>query len=706
MELVRGIPATQYCDRARLGVRDRLHLFVQVCQAVQHAHQKGVIHRDLKPSNVLVTEHDGTPMAKVIDFGVAKAMGQQLTDKTIYTRVLQLVGSPLYMSPEQAGLSGLDVDTRSDIYSLGVLLYELLTGTTPFDKERFRTAEYDQVRQILREEEPPKPSTRLSTLGTAAATVSANRGCEPRKLSTIVRGELDWLIMKALEKDRNRRYATANALAADVERYLAGEAVLAVPPSVGYRLRKFARRNKRSLVSAGLLVGMLLILVGGLAWVESDRSARRGRIEFEVDQFLQRADSLYAANKLPEAVAEVQQARGVLGTAGGGDENLHRRVRQRLTELETAAKLEKILMEESPGPALRDQAYAEYARVFQEYGIDVEALSTEEAAARIVESNIKLDLVLALDRWTSTLRTDSRRLDPAHWQRLQAISRAADSDPWRLHYNAASEAGDVKVLRELADGADASRLRTRVLAALGNSLRAAGDVEASVAFLRKVQKRHPADYSINASLAWSLRSLTPPRWDEAIAFRRIAVAVRPQSATANWHLGYALHMVAKLDEAMDYYKTVIALDAGHAPAHFSLANILRIRGKPEEALVHFRKAVELLPTDPNPLNGLAWELLTSADTGLRDPAKAVDMAKKVVDLSVKQADDQDPPGRDRLGNYWNTLGVAHYQAGNLDEALAALQKSLDIAEGGERRAKGVDDRYVCEDWLFLAMTSW
>jgi serine/threonine protein kinase/Flp pilus assembly protein TadD len=706
MELVRGIPVTQYCDRARLGVRDRLHLFVQVCQAVQHAHQKGVIHRDLKPSNVLVAEHDGTRVAKVIDFGVAKAMGQQLTEKTIYTQVLQVVGSPLYMSPEQAGLSGLDVDTRSDIYSLGVLLYELLTGTTPFDKERFRTAEYDQVRQILREEEPPKPSTRLSTLGTAAATVSANRGCEPRKLSTLVRGELDWLIMKALEKDRNRRYATANALAADVERYLAGEAVLAVPPSVGYRLRKFARRNKRALASATLLVGTLLVLVGGLAWVVSDRAARRARVDFEVGEFLHRADSLYADNQLPEAVEEAQKARDVLGTAGGAREELQRRVRERLTELETATKLEEILLDEWVGPGGRDQAYTEYARVFQEHGIDVSTLSTEEAAARIATSAIKLDLVLALDRWASALRTDSRELDPAQWHRLQAISRAADPDPWRLRYNAAAEAEDVKVLRELADGADTGRLRTRVLAALGTSLRAAGDAEASVAFLRKVQRQYPADYSINASLAWSLRNLKPQKWDEAIAYRRIAVAVRPQSATANWYLGHSLHTVGQLDEAMAYYQTVITLDPGHAPAHFSLANILRIGGKPEEAMVHFRKAVELLPTDPNPLNGLAWELLTSTDPKLRDPARAVDLAKKVVDLSVKQADDRDAPGRDRLGNYWNTLGVAHYRAGNVDEALSALKRSLEIAEGGEFRAYDEDDRYVCEDWLFLAMANW
>ena len=265
MELVRGVRVTDYCDLNRLTVRDRLGLFVQVCNAIQHAHQKGVIHRDIKPGNVLVAEHDGRPVAKVIDFGVAKALGPPLTDKTVYTGFRQMVGTPLYMSPEQAGVGGPDVDTRADVYSLGVLLYELLTGTTPFDTERFRRAGHDEVRRIIREEEPARPSTRLSTLGQGATIASVNRGTDPRRLGRLCRGDLDWVVMRCLEKDRNRRYETASALAADVQRYLNDEPVAAGPPSAVYKLRKFVRRNRGKVAAAGVGLGLLVLAVVGLA---------------------------------------------------------------------------------------------------------------------------------------------------------------------------------------------------------------------------------------------------------------------------------------------------------------------------------------------------------------------------------------------------------------------------------------------------------
>jgi hypothetical protein len=239
---------------------------VSVCQAVQHAHQKGIVHRDIKPSNVLVTLQDGRPAVKVIDFGVAKALYQPLTDKTIHTQYAQMIGTPLYMSPEQAEMGGLDIDTRSDIYSLGVLLYELLTGTTPFDRKRFLKAAYDELLRIIRDEEPPKPSTRLSSLGETATTLAVNFGLDVKRLSHLLAGDLDWLVMKALEKDRNRRYDTAGGFAGDIERYLHDEAISARPPSKAYRLRKFARRNRASVLTAVAVAVALLAGTGIASW--------------------------------------------------------------------------------------------------------------------------------------------------------------------------------------------------------------------------------------------------------------------------------------------------------------------------------------------------------------------------------------------------------------------------------------------------------
>ncbi len=265
MELVRGVPITEYCDQNHLTTRDRLQLFASILQAVQHAHQKGIIHRDLKPSNVMVAEYDDRAIPKIIDFGVAKATGQTLTEKTLFTQYGQLVGTLEYMSPEQAKLNQLDIDTRSDIYSLGVLLYELLTGNMPFEKEVLRSTAFDEMLRIIREEEPPRPSRRLSTNDTLPA-VAANRQIQAEKLTRLIRGELDWIVMKALEKDRTRRYETASAFAADINRYLADEPVQAAAPSVTYKLGKFARRHKAAFGAAAAMVALLMAGIAATAW--------------------------------------------------------------------------------------------------------------------------------------------------------------------------------------------------------------------------------------------------------------------------------------------------------------------------------------------------------------------------------------------------------------------------------------------------------
>jgi serine/threonine protein kinase/tetratricopeptide (TPR) repeat protein len=319
MELVKGVPITEFCDKNHLPPEERLKLFLDVCHAIQHAHQKGVIHRDIKPTNVMVTLHDGMPVVKVIDFGVAKATAQKLTERTLFTAYGQMVGTPAYMSPEQAEMSGLDVDTRTDVYSLGVLLYELLTGTTPLKVERLREAGYAEMQRMIREEEAPKPSTRLSSLKGSATILAGNRGLDVKQLVRLLSGDLDWIAMKSLEKDRNRRYATPGNFAEDIERYLRREAIAARPPSTAYRMKKFAQRNRvavltSAVVAVALVAGSAIATWQAVLATRAQREALAALAETErarADESVQRERAEANEQKALKAVAAERRANEV-----------------------------------------------------------------------------------------------------------------------------------------------------------------------------------------------------------------------------------------------------------------------------------------------------------------------------------------------------------------------------------------------------------
>jgi serine/threonine protein kinase/Flp pilus assembly protein TadD len=689
MELVKGVPLADYGDQGQHTTRDRLEVFLDLCQAVQHAHQKGIIHRDLKPSNVLVTLRDGKPVVKVIDFGIAKATGQQLTDKTLFTHGTHLVGTPLYMSPEQAALGGQDVDTRSDVYSLGVLLYELLTGTTPFTRERFQEAGYDEICRIIREEEPPKPSTRLSTLGEAATVLATQRKSDPRRLRQLLRGELDWIVMKCLEKDRNRRYESASALARDVERYLHDEPVQACPPSALYRFGKFARRHKRALVTGVLLGVMLLAAVGAVAgslgWVARTRAARLVVAEENVKQALDDATGLQGQAKWPEALEAMKRAEGFLPTLGS--EQLRARVQEKRKDLEMVLRLEEARLPRAVGGVEGDAdsawADASCAKAFREYGIDVESLDPPEAAERIRARSIRLELAVALDTWADS-RKSSRKADDTSWKRIVAVARAADPDTWRNQVRDALEHGDRQTLNTLAAAAKVSDLPVQSLSLLVSKGHL--DIELERSLLRQAQREHPDDFWINFQLAWGFDfpPAPPQHFDEAIRFYTAALAIRPRNVPTRVFLASALRHHGKPEEAIAAYRKAIELKPDYVAAYCGLHQVLQEQGKWDEAALWYRKFIEVKPDSVWAHNNLAWLLATCPDPKFHDGEQALQHARRAVELAPRD------------GNAWNTLGVACYRAGHYQESKQALEKSMELLGG----------RFEGFNTFFLAMAHW
>jgi tetratricopeptide (TPR) repeat protein len=677
MDLVKGLPVTDYCDQAQLTPRERLELFAHVCQAVQHAHQKGIIHRDIKPTNVLVTLQDCAPLVKVIDFGIAKALGQQLTDKTLFTGFAQLVGTPLYMSPEQAARSNVDVDTRSDIYSLGVVLYELLTGTTPFEKERLREAGYDEIRRIIREEEPPRPSTRISTLAQAATTIATERKSDPKRLSQLLRGELDWIVMKALEKDRNRRYETANGFAMDVQRYLADEPVHACPPSAWYRFRKFARRNRTAIAVAACLVLVFTSLAGSIGWAVRDRVARETALDEAVDRAEEEARTLLTDSRWPEAQAVIWRAEALLESAGR--HALPARLRELQQDVAMVQRLEDIYLQTGrnqllayPGQdmtyvhAFQDQFLTDqdqdlaYAQAFQDYGIDVAVLPVEEAAERIRERNIHAELAWALDfLWAGTRKR--RRASP-DWKHLLELAKKADPDPWRNRLRDTLARDDRKGLEALAQSADVRQLPPATLHLLGSTLSDMGSPDQAAALMQRAQRQYPRHLWINYVLGFSCtRALNRPQYEAGLAGYTAALAARPHSAALWSERAYAFYRLRQWDDAIADFTKAIELDPTNARAWANRAATYAKLGQWDRVLADSSKAIEL-----DPKYAAAWNNRGTAYASLGQPEKALADSSRAVELEPSVAQN------------WLTRAAVYKTLGQWEKALGQYSKGIEL----------------------------
>jgi tetratricopeptide (TPR) repeat protein/serine/threonine protein kinase len=683
MELVKGVPLTKYCDEHRLTPRERLELFIPVCQAIQHAHQKGIIHRDIKPSNVLVALYDGKPVPKVIDFGIAKAAGQALTERTLVTCFGAVVGTLEYMSPEQAELNQLDIDTRSDIYSLGVLLYELLTGTTPLDRKRLKEAALLEVLRVIREEEPPRPSTRLSTTE-ELPSVAANRGLEPKKLGGVVRGELDWIVMKALEKDRNRRYETASGLAMDVQRYLADEPVQACPPSAWYRLRKFARRKKTVLVMVACVLVALAGVVGSIGWAVRDKAAReeevardlaareqqaarerRARVQqlvARVELILDEVDRLEREQKWPEAQAAAERAEAALA-GGEADGTVRQRVADTRRDLEFVAALDRIrqsLAVSVDGKINNAGAARHFALAFREYGVDAEALPPEQAVAGLRgKPALAVPLATALDDWVSARRQLGE--GEATWKPLVALARAIDPDLFRDRLRAVwGQRGTPELaaeLRLLAESVDVKAQSPANLHALASTLIRDGLPDAAVQVLRNGQHTCPGDFWLSFQLANALHQRKD--YAEAVRYGSVAVSLRPDSVAAHNNLAIVLRHQGKLDEAVAECRKALELAPRGAAMHTNLGNALADQGKLDAAVAEFRQAIALDPKLAVAHSNLGNALYKhgKVDEAVAEHRKAIALDPKLVVAH-------------------SNLGIALSDQGKLDEAVAEFRKAI------------------------------
>jgi len=705
MELVRGIPITDYCDQNNLTPRERLGLFISVCQAVQHAHQKGIIHRDVKPNNVLVTLHDGKPVIKVIDFGVAKAIDRRLTERTLFTRFAEMIGTPLYMSPEQAEMSGLDVDTRTDIYSLGVLLYELLTGATPFDKERLGKAAYDEIRRIIREEEPPRPSTRVSTLGKTATAVSEHRNTEPRRLSALLRGDLDWIVMKSLEKDRTRRYETAKDFANDVQHYLEDLPVEARAPSALYRLRKLMRRYRVAAATVALIAATLVVATVFSTWMafremrlrqqlqvsmdvaeqarqdaEEERD-RAGKAKELAERERQRAEE--EAEKARKAAADAELALDVIGTALGAGEG----TRPGNPDQTVSEMLEKVAkrLDESPQRNFYVEANLRQ-RIGLTYWITWRPKAAETQFRLAVEAHRKIS-------GESNVRT----ADSLFWLAITChqTGKVKESED---HLRRC-----IEVYRGVG-GEEAAQGEARALGEIVVPLLLQGQAQLALEFASRalpLLRQSFGDSSIwtgwgTAHLAECHGALGDTQQEISNIRQALAIFQRARDSEAQWHmwtrLGDALRKQGKLADAKEA--------VSHALQLSETLGVIRMRRQHESTLDLSQILFRL--QDWQAAETIHRQFLNlEAELGEKDPRLAEHRARLVCTLSAQGKDKEAEAVREQAlrgataetqWQLWITCGDAFREQGRLFEAQDAYGRALLLSESLEDPRLGRRDR--------------
>jgi eukaryotic-like serine/threonine-protein kinase len=719
MELVNGLPLTRFCDEAKLGVRERLELFVPICQAVQHAHQKGIVHRDLKPSNILVTIIDGEGVPKVIDFGVAKATSGRLTEESLSTKFGAVIGTFEYMSPEQAGFAGEDTDTRADIYSLGVILYELLTGLRPLDAKRLRKAALTEMIRILKEEEPSKPSTRIST-DASAPSLAALRHTEPKKLAALLRGELDWVVMKCLGKQRDRRYETANGLARDIQRYLANEVVEARPPSAGYRLHKFVSRHKGQVVAAGLVLLALLVGIAGTTWgfiregqanvklaakneeLAAERTKVQARYDLAVDaiktfhtgvseDFLLKEERFKVLrDRLLNAAADFYAKLSAL-LGNETDVGSRRALAQSNFELAEltgkVGRLEDALAAHRAVLAARDALAHDSGA---DAAVKVELGRSLMAVAKLLSSTVKTDEALTTYRRAESVLVD---LADSNSEARAALARCRTAIARLLLFKGKNDEALAECMiaradqEALATVAAQSRDNRRdraatayelsyILAAIAKLPEAEAEIRGALEIQRKLVGENSTDADYQANLA---------KYQSLLAW---VLEAAGKMAAAEEESRGALQI---LDRLAEENAAETAFVRRKALGHKDLGNLLLMTGRPAEAVAELRLGLPIMKrlADENPAVtayrddlGLFHCILSLALYQAGNPAEGVAEAREAVAIQQKQVEENptDKVRRDVLAFQWEAVGDACRAAGQPGDAKIAYERAIALLE--------------------------